>query len=194
MVPEPSDVELVRQVLAGQVERFEVLVRRYQRLVASAALRMGTPRQEVEDVCNEVFYKVFRSLNRYRPGHPLSTWLYRITINAALDRRRARRHDARLDEIPDSLTDDRPSPHQRAAQSERAGLLHEALGRLPDHYRAPLVLAHVEGLAVEEVARILDLPEGTIKSRLFRARAMLKGIIRRHYPALAPAGASGEGP
>jgi RNA polymerase sigma-70 factor (ECF subfamily) len=97
-----------------------------------------------------------------------------------------------MDEIPDSLTDDRPSPHQTAAAEERAGILHEALGRLPDHYRTPLVLAHVEGLAVEEVARVLNLPEGTIKSRLFRARAMLKEIIRRHYPALAPSGAFGE--
>lgn len=192
MAQEPTDVELVRQVLAGQVDRFEILVRRYQRLVATAALRMGTPRQEVEDVCNEVFYKVFRSLKRYRPTHALSTWLYRITVNAALDRRRAHRHDSQMDEIPDSLTDDRPSPHQEAAVQERAGILHEALGRLPDHYRTPLVLAHIEGLAVEEVARVLNLPEGTIKSRLFRARAMLKEIIRRHYPALAPSGAFGE--
>ncbi len=192
MAQEPTDIELVRQVLAGQVDRFEILVRRYQRLVSTAALRMGTPRQEVEDVCNEVFYKVFRSLKRYRPNNALSTWLYRITVNAALDRRRAHRHDSQMDEIPDSLTDDRPSPHQTAALRERAGILHEALGRLPEHYRAPLILAHVEGLAIEEVARVLNLPEGTIKSRLFRARAMLKEIIRRHYPALAPAGAFGE--
>ena len=124
MAQEPTDVELVRQVLAGQVDRFEILVRRYQRLVATAALRMGTPRQEVEDVCNEVFYKVFRSLKRYRPTHALSTWLYRITVNAALDRRRARRHDSQMDEIPDSLTDDRPSPHQTAALRERAAHEH----------------------------------------------------------------------
>ncbi len=192
MASEPTDVELVQEVLAGHVDRFEVLVRRYQRLVATAALRMGTPRQEIDDVCNEVFYKVFRSLNRYRPTHAMSTWLYRITVNAALDRRRAHRHDAQMDEIPTTLTDDGPSPHQLADDRQRCAILHEALGRLPEHYRAPLVLAHVEGLAVEEVARILNLPEGTIKSRLFRARAMLKEIIRRHYPALAPAGAFGE--
>ena len=112
MAQEPTDIELVRQVLAGQVDRFEILVRRYQRLVSTAALRMGTPRQEVEDVCNEVFYKVFRSLKRYRPNNALSTWLYRITVNAALDRRRAHRHDSQMDEIPDSLTDDRPSPQR----------------------------------------------------------------------------------
>ena len=193
MASEPTDVELVQEVLAGRVERFEILVRRYQRLVATAALRMGTPRQEVEDVSNEVFYKVFRSLKRYRPTHALSTWLYRITVNAALDRRRAHRHDAQMDEIPASLTDDRPSPHQVADESDRARVLREALGRLPKHYRAPLVLAHVEGLAIEEVARVLNLPQGTIKSRLFRARAMLKEIIRRHYPALAPEGSAGEG-
>ena len=189
MASEPTDLELVQEVLAGRIEAFEILVRRYQRLVATAALRMGVPRQEVEDVASEVFYKVFRSLKRYEPSHALSTWLYRITVNAALDHRRARRHDARSEELPAGLADDRPSQLDDATGRERADLLHEALTRLPDHYRSPLVLTHVEGLQLDQVARILDLPEGTVKSRLFRARAMLKTIIRRHYPGLVPEGA-----
>lgn len=192
MASEPTDVELVREVLAGRVERFEILVRRYQRLVATAALRMGTPRQEIEDVTSEVFYKVYRSLGRYRPQHALSTWLYRITVNAALDRRRSRRQESRLDEIPPGQSDGRPSPLERASDRERAEMLQEALRRIPEHYRAPLVLAHIEGLPLEEVARVLDLPEGTVKSRLFRARGLLQRIIRRHYPALAPRGLAGE--
>ncbi len=186
MASEPTDVELIREVLAGQVDRFEILIRRYQRLVGAAALRMGTPRQEVEDVASEVFYKVYRSLKSYEPTHAFSTWIYRITINAALDRKRSRRHDSKLDEIPAGLADTRPSPFENAEERDRAGRLQKALLRIPGHYRAPLVLAHVEGLPVEEVARVLDLPEGTVKSRLFRARAMLKEIIRRHYPDLAP--------
>jgi RNA polymerase sigma-70 factor, ECF subfamily len=189
MASEPTDWELVQEVLAGQVERFEILVRRYQRLVATAALRMGVPRQEIEDVANEVFYKVYRSLRRYEPAHSLSTWLYRITVNAALDHRRSRRHDARSEEIPAGLADGAMSQLETAEGRQRAGLLHEALTRLPDHYRTPLVLMHVEGLPLDEVARILDLPEGTIKSRLFRARALLKETIRRHYPGLVPEGA-----
>ncbi|HEU4401859.1 MAG TPA: sigma-70 family RNA polymerase sigma factor [Candidatus Polarisedimenticolia bacterium] len=192
MPSEPTDVELIREVLAGRVELFEILVRRYQRLVATAALRMGVARQEVEDVANEVFYKVFRNLKRYEPRHALSTWLYRITVNAALDHKRGRRHDALAEEVPASLADNRPSPHDEADEEQRARLLQEALGRIPGHYRAPLVLAHIEGLSVDEVARILDLPEGTVKSRLFRARAMLKAMIRRHYPSLAPIGGAGE--
>ncbi|HZM69566.1 MAG TPA: sigma-70 family RNA polymerase sigma factor [Candidatus Cryosericum sp.] len=189
MASERTDLELVQEVLAGRIEAFEILVRRYQRLVATAALRMGVPRQEVEDVASEVFYKVFRSLRRYEPSHALSTWLYRITINAALDHRRARRHDARSEELPAALADDRPSQLDDATGRERADLLHEALKRLPDHYRSPLVLTHVEGLQLDQVARILELPEGTVKSRLFRGRAMLKTIIRRHYPGLVPEGA-----
>ncbi|HYS78787.1 MAG TPA: sigma-70 family RNA polymerase sigma factor [Candidatus Dormibacteraeota bacterium] len=190
MASEPADVELIREVLAGRVERFGILIRRYQRLVATAALRMGIPREEVEDVSSEVFYKVYRSLARYRPEHALSTWLYRITVNAALDHRRSTRHESRMEEISPTLSDGRPSLDRQAGDKERARLLHEALGRIPSHYRAPLVLAHIEGLPLEEIARALDLPEGTIKSRLFRARALLKEIIRRHYPALAPAGAT----
>jgi len=189
MAEEPADVDLIRDVLAGRVERFEVLVRRYQRLVATAALRMGTPRDEVEDVTSEVFFKVYRSLGRYRPEHALSTWLYRITINAALDRKRSRRHDDRMEELSPSLADGRPSLESQASDLERSRLLQDALRRIPGHYRSPLVLAHLEGMPLEEIARILDLPEGTVKSRLFRARAMLKDIIRRHYPTLAPQGA-----
>jgi RNA polymerase sigma-70 factor (ECF subfamily) len=189
MAAEPTDLELVQQVLEGRTDRFEILVRRYQRLVATAALRMGVPRQEIEDVANEVFYKVYRSLKRYEPSHALSTWLYRITVNAALDHRRSRRHDARSEEIPESLADGGPSQVELAGEQQRAATLQEALGRLPDHYRTPLVLTHVEGLSLDEVSRVLNLPEGTVKSRLFRARAMLKEIIRRHYPGLAPEGA-----
>jgi len=189
MAEEPTDVDLIRDVLAGRVERFEVLVRRYQRLVATAALRMGTPRDEVEDVTSEVFYKVYKSLGRYRPEHALSTWLYRIAINAALDRKRSTRHESRMEELSPSLADGRPSLESQATDLERSRLLQEALERIPGHYRSPLVLAHLEGMPLEEIARVLDLPEGTVKSRLFRARAMLKDIIRRHYPTLAPPGA-----
>jgi len=192
LASEPTDFDLIREVLGGRVDRFEILIRRYQRMVAAAALRMGTPRQEVEDVASEVFYKVYRSLRRYEPSHAFSTWLYRITVNASLDRQRRRRHESRMEEIPAGLADGRPSPHQSADENDRARRLQEALRRIPGHYRSPLVLAHVEGLAVEEVARVLDLPEGTVKSRLFRARAMLREIIRRHYPDLAPAGPARE--
>jgi RNA polymerase sigma-70 factor (ECF subfamily) len=191
MASEPTDVELVREVLAGRVDRFEILVHRYQRLVATAALRMGIAREEIDDVTSEVFFKVFRSLHRYAPQHALSTWLYRITVNAALDRRRSRRREAKQEEIPASLADGRPSPRDRAEARERARLLRQALERVPDHYRAPLLLVHVEGLPLEEAARALDLPEGTVKSRLFRGRAILRDIIRRDFPALAPAGAGG---
>jgi RNA polymerase sigma-70 factor (ECF subfamily) len=190
MAGEPTDVDLIREVLAGRVERFEILVRRYQRLVATAALRMGTPREEIEDVTSEVFFKVYRSLGRYRPEHALSTWLYRITVNAALDRKRGLRHETRTEEISPSLADGRPSAHEQASDRERSRLLKAALERIPDHYRSPLVLAHLEGMPLEEIARVLELPEGTVKSRLFRARAMLKEIIRRHYPTLAPRGLS----
>ncbi|MBI1951597.1 MAG: sigma-70 family RNA polymerase sigma factor [Acidobacteria bacterium] len=192
MAGEPTDVDLIREVLAGRVERFEILVRRYQRLVATASLRMGIPRGEVEDVTSEVFYKVYRSLGRYRPEHALSTWLYRITVNAALDRKRSTRHESRMEELSPSLADGRPGLDDQASDRERARLLQEALGRVPGHYRAPLVMAHIEGLPLDEIARTLDLPEGTVKSRLFRARAMLKEIIHRHYPALAPAGTEGS--
>ncbi len=189
MAGDPTDVDLIREVLSGQVDRFAILIRRYERLVATAALRMGTPREEVEDVTSEVFFKVYKSLARYRPEHALSTWLYRITVNAALDRKRSARHEARREELSPTLADSRPGSEAEAVDRQRARLLQEAMQKIPGHYRSPLVLAHIEGLPLDEIARVLDLPEGTVKSRLFRARAMLKEIIRRHYPDLAPRGA-----
>jgi RNA polymerase sigma-70 factor (ECF subfamily) len=100
----------------------------------------------------------------------------------------------RQEEIPIHLADTRPSPLQRAGDEERAGLVQQAIGRLPDHYRLPLVMVHAEGLGLDEVARVLGLPEGTVKSRLFRARAMLRQIIHRHYPGLEPEAAGEEAP
>src|SRR2546428_7209908 len=147
MAEEPTDVDLIRDVLAGRVERFEVLVRRYQRLVATAALRMGTPRDGVEDVTSEVFYKVYKSLGRYRPEHALSTWLYRITINAALDRRRSMRHERRMEELSPSLAVGRASLERQASGRERAPILREALERVPGRCRSPLGPARLDGIA-----------------------------------------------
>lgn len=182
-----SDLQLVARLQKGDKTAFREIVRRHQDKVYRLALRLTRDEARAQDAMQDAFLQVYRKIDQFQEHSAFTTWLYRITVNAALDHRRRRRSDALMDEIPAGLSDTGPSPHQRAVEAQRSDLLKEALQRIPEHYRVPLVLCHVEGLPVEEVARVLDLPEGTVKSRLFRARAILKETIRRHYPALMPA-------
>ncbi|GAB4374022.1 MAG: RNA polymerase sigma factor RpoE [Acidobacteriota bacterium] len=178
-----QDLVLIERALAGDAEAFGDLVSRYQNMVASVAWRFGTPRDEIEDLVAEVFLKVYRSLDRYRPEHPFSTWLYRVAQNEAVDRARRRRREAgRADELPETIA----APGQGAGRAmladERARLLRQALAELPAHYREVLALVHFEEMRVEDAARALGIPEGTAKTRLMRGRRALGRLLARRWP------------
>ena len=176
------DQRLVRAVLRGEGEAYGELVASYQKLVASVAWRYGVAGQEIEDVVSEVFIKAYGNLHRYRPEHAFSTWLYRLAANHVVDHgRRARRERGRV-EMPTQLTDPAPSAGERVESDERAGLVREALSGLPAHYRDALFLIYVEGMKVNDAARILELPVGTIKTRLMRGRAALRRLLERRHP------------
>jgi RNA polymerase sigma-70 factor (ECF subfamily) len=178
-----EDLRAVRAVLAGEREAFADVVRRYERMVASIAWRYGTRRDEIEDVTSEVFLKAYANLHRFRPDHAFATWLYRIAANAVVDRgRRARREGGRA-ELPAGLADPEPGPGERIAESQRAALVRAALDEVVPRYREALFLVYVEGLSIEESARILGVPEGTVKSRLLRGRRALRVILERRDPA-----------
>jgi RNA polymerase sigma-70 factor (ECF subfamily) len=169
-----DDLELVTAVLGGDRQAYAALVGRYQRLVASVAWRYGTTRQEIEDVVSEVFLRAYRNLGRYRPEHPFSTWLWRLAANHVIDRgRRARRGGVAV-ELTAQLADHRAGPLEDADAGERAAMLHRALRALEPRYREVVFLVHLEGLRVDETARLLGLPEGTVKSRLSRGREALR--------------------
>jgi RNA polymerase sigma-70 factor (ECF subfamily) len=179
-----EDQRVVQAVLHGEREAFGELVGRYQRMIAAVAWRYGTERNEVEDVVSEVFLKVYCNLHRYRPEHAFATWLYRLAANHVLDHgRRARRAPARA-EIPDGLADPAPRPEERAERRERACAVRRALTEVTPRYREALFLVYVEGLKVEETARLLGLPTGTVKTRLLRGRAALRRILARREPGL----------
>jgi len=176
------DQRLVESILQGRTEDYEAIVTHYQRLVASVAWRYGTPQQEIEDLVSEIFIKAFSNLHRYRPEHPFSTWLYRLAANHVVDHgRRARKERGRV-EMPESLPDTAPTPGEELDQREKAGLLRAALAELPDHYREVLFLVYVEGMKVDEAATALQLPTGTIKTRLMRGRKALGKILARRHP------------
>jgi RNA polymerase sigma-70 factor (ECF subfamily) len=177
-----GDHLLVRSVLRGDHEAFGELVTRYQGLVASVAWRYGIRRDDIEDVVSEVFGKVFTKLHHYRPDHPFSTWLYRLAANHVVDRgRRARRERFRV-EMPEQVTDPTPGAMNGIESGERAAVLRAALDELDDRYREALFLVYIEGLKVEDAARVLEIPSGTVKTRLMRGRQALKKILVRRHP------------
>jgi RNA polymerase sigma-70 factor (ECF subfamily) len=179
-----QDQRLVRAVLQGDGAAFGGLVARYQKLIAGVAWRYGVQRQEIEDVVSEVLLKAFRNLHLYRPDHRFSTWLYRLAVNHVVDHgRRARRERGRV-EMPEQMADPAPGPLEGVAERERRELVRRALGEVPARYREALFLVYVEGLKVEETARALGLPVGTVKTRLLRGRRSLRAILVRRQPRL----------
>lgn len=176
------DLLLVRAVLAGDEEAFGALVTAYQKLVASIAWRYGVGQAEIEDVVSEVFIKAFRNLHRFRPDHPFATWLYRLAANHVIDHGRRTKKERDRSEMPTHLADGAPGPGRRVERSERARLLRRALEALPRHYRDVLIQVYLEERKIEEVARILNLPQGTIKTRLMRGREKLRKVLVRLNP------------
>lgn len=177
-----QDHLLVRAVLEGDHQSFRTLVSRFQRLVAGVAWRHGVRPDEIEDVVSEVFLKVYRNLHRYRPDYPFSTWLYRLAINHVVDQSRRRRRERGRSEMPEQVEDPAPGACQGMLGDERAALVRSAMGDLDRRYFEAITLVYVEGLKVEEAARALRIPEGTVKTRLMRGREALRKALERRVP------------
>jgi RNA polymerase sigma-70 factor (ECF subfamily) len=177
-----QDLSLVNSILQGDQAAFGELVARYQRLVASAAWRYGIGQSEIEDVVSEVFIKAYQNLHQFRPEHSFSTWLYRLAVNHVIDHSRRRRKERGRTEMPQQLTDPSPTAAEDVDAHERAKLLRKVLEEVKPHYRDVLFLVYVEGLKVDETARVLGLPEGTVKTRLMRGRTAMRRILVSRYP------------
>ena len=172
---------LVDRLRAGDARAFEELVRVYQHRVFSVAVRMLGNRAEAEDIAQEVFLRVYRSVADFRGEAKLSTWLYAIASRLCLNRLASgERH--RVREGQDVLTR-LPSADAGAGEAlergERDAALQQAIASLPEERRIVLVLRDVEGLSYDEIARALDLEPGTVRSRLHRARLDLKDKLER---------------
>jgi RNA polymerase sigma-70 factor, ECF subfamily len=168
----PDDPELVAATLAGHHDAFGTLVERYDRAVYNLALRTMRDSEEAKDVTQETFFKAFRSLRTYRPGAKFSTWIFAIAYHACCDRlaRRKRYTDA---EMPDRA-DPAPGPELLALRRDETLRLRAAIDALPEKYRVVITLYHLQGRQYEEIARVLELPMGTVKTHLFRAKEMLR--------------------
>jgi RNA polymerase sigma-70 factor (ECF subfamily) len=180
------DLAAVREVLAGKSERFQELVTRYQSMIAGIAWRSGCRREDVEDVVSEVLLKVYRNLHQYRPDHAFSTWLYKLTANHVVDRSRRMKKERGRTEMPEQVEDHAPGADDAMEEDERHALVREALKHVDERYREVMQLVYVEGLKVDETARILGTPEGTVKTRLMRGREALKKVLMRRNPEHFP--------
>lgn len=180
-----SNEALVEVVLAGDRAAFETLVRRHQRPLVNHLFRLIGRRDDAVDLAQEVFIKVYVSLGSFDPRYRFTTWLYRIASNCAIDwlrRKRlptcslssARPEDDRRDAPEEQYASDDPLPDQFLRASEIKRRLDAALEELPPHYRQLILLRHRQHCRYDEIARILELPIGTVKNRIFRARGMLK--------------------
>lgn len=190
-----TDLRLVEWCQKGRLEHFGDLVARYQARLYSLAYRMLHSHEEAEDVVQETFLNVYRALATFK-GDRFSPWIYKIASNLCLDYLRRRRpNTVSLDapggpdgDMTREIADGTPLPEE-AALAEALGLdVQEAIDTLPPKYRSVVVLRHVEDLAYEEIAEVLNLPLGTVKTRLFRAREMLRvRLSDRTPPGKGPA-------
>ena len=179
-----SDGDLISDALRGREEGFEELVRRYQRPIVSYVYRFLNDYDASLDVTQEVFIKVYNSLDRYSSDYKFSTWLYRIAHNAAIDhiRRHSKKEQSIEAENQDGtyqlqLESSRPNPEQDRERSEWRTEIESVVKCLPSAYRELIVLRHGKDLSYVEIAEITDLPLGTVKNRLFRAREMMREMF-----------------
>jgi RNA polymerase sigma factor (sigma-70 family) len=178
-----KDTELVEQILNGNNNAFRYLVANYQRLVSHVVGRVVQRQDEVEDICQEVFIKVFRKLKRFRGESKLSTWIATIAYNTSISyvRKQARRGEQSYDEKPALIASEIDSSlNQKIVEKEEAKkYLMMMIETLPVNYRTVLTLYHLEEFSYKEIEQITGMPEGTIKSYLSRARKLLKGKLEK---------------
>ncbi len=181
-----TDAELVSQVLAGSQDAARRLVAAHQQAVFNLVCRMVRDPGVAEELAQDAFVKAFSALRRYDPAYRFTSWILKIAQNTAIDYlRRQRPSTMSLDAAGDSpgieallSDDDAPSPLVQAERADLARALEEALGRLRPEYRRLVVLRYQEDVSYEEMAQLLDIPVGTVKSHLHRARRELAVLMR----------------
>ncbi|MCE5323479.1 sigma-70 family RNA polymerase sigma factor [bacterium] len=181
-----TDQAVVERVLGGEMDAFSILVDRYQDRIYSAVLNYVANREDAVDITQDTFVKAYSKLTTFNSGSAFYTWLYRIAVNAAIDFIRKRKSRP-----ADSLDDDKytevgfepvshdmsTDPERVIVRSEQVHMLRNAISKLSDKLKMALVLYDIEGLSQEEVAQILNVPVGTVKSRVSRARTELRYLL-----------------
>jgi len=179
-----SDEDLMARAALDDTRAFTELVRRYQTRVIHLVSRLLNDREVSEDIAQEVFVRVHLHRRNYRTGSRFSTWLFTIAANLAkneIRRRKRRRNWSSLDEMQETLkdasmqfADPKANKESDLEREQLSGVVGQAIESLPDRYRIALMLRDLDGMAYEEIGQVLKIPGGTVRSRINRARLMLK--------------------
>jgi RNA polymerase sigma-70 factor, ECF subfamily len=169
---EMDDRDLIACAQQGDRQAFTELVSRHQGAIVSLTYRMCGDLRLAEDAAQEAFVRVWQNLNSYKPQYAFRGWLYRIAANAALDALRRDRPTAELDSL--SLADPAATPEQSAEENQRAAQVRRAIAKLSEPLRMVLILREYQELSYQEIAGALDIPMGTVMSRLNAARVQLR--------------------
>jgi RNA polymerase sigma-70 factor (ECF subfamily) len=187
-----SDGDLLARILAGESDLFEIVMRRHNQQLYRAARAVTRDEAEVEDIMQQAYLNAFAHLGQFESRAQLSTWLTRIVINEAHARRRRNGHAASLaagtataDRDAEEIASAQPSPEQQAYAGELHRVLEAAVDDLPDAYRVVFMLRDVEGMSTVETGAVLGLGDDAVKTRLHRARAMLRRAVSARVGAIA---------
>lgn len=182
-----KEKQLVAKAKEGDLQAFEELILRHERIVYNVALRMMNHSEDAKDISQEVFLKAYRNIKNFDERSMFSTWLYRITTNTCIDemRKRKGKQSYSLEEelenedgsMQRQIADAGETPEESLLREERKSQLLQALSLLSAEHKAVVILRDIRGFSYEEIAEIMDLPIGTIKSRISRARNQLKNEI-----------------
>lgn len=188
-----GDLDIIKNVLSGKIDEFALLVDKYQSRIYSAVLNYVYNQEDALDITQEAFLKAYSNLSKFNSSSSFYTWLYRIAINTAIDFIRKRKNKI-IDSLDDAkfsekgfepISKDTSSDPEIALNNrEDQRLLRKCISLLSEKLRTVLVLHDIEGLAQDEIAEILKIPVGTVKSRISRARSDLKNIILSHGGSL----------
>src|ERR1700730_12250925 len=187
LISAPEEDALVTALSKGVEEAFEILIQRYQQPVYNLVCRLLNDPTDAADIVQEVFLKVFRNIAAFRGNSSLKTWIYRIAVNEAYNHRRwFCRHQRQEGAVGSEegtpnyiggMTDPGRSPFEQAADHETRALVEQALEKLNPKFRAAVVLRDIEDLSYEDIATVLDVSLGTVKSRIMRGREALRKIL-----------------
>ncbi len=182
-----EDDRLVARAIKGDQDAFSQLLNKYQKPLYYHIIKMVKDHEQIEDLIQEAFVKAFDNLKSYDTNYAFSTWLYRITTNHTIDYLRKKKlqtmsiHDpvkTRDGEVTFQIEDEGSETDRKIIRKQRQNIIHEAIKNLPEKYRVVIEMRHLEELSYEEIATELDLPLGTVKAHIFRAREMLYKALK----------------